>query len=38
VAEIPSDNVLDGVTGSDPSMTDYILEAPEKALKLGVLS
>ena len=26
-AEIPFDNILDRVTGSDPSVTDYILEA-----------
>src|SRR5215831_12754497 len=25
-AEIPFDNILDRVTGSDPSVTDYILE------------
>jgi hypothetical protein len=29
-AQIPFDNVLDRVTGSDPSLTDYILEAPAK--------
>jgi hypothetical protein len=29
-AEIPFDNVLDRVTGSDPSVTDYILGAPAK--------
>jgi hypothetical protein len=29
-AEIPFDNVLDRVTGSDPSVTDYILEMPAK--------
>jgi len=29
-AEIPFDNILDHVTGSDPSVTDYILEAPPK--------
>jgi len=29
-AEIPFDNVLDRVTGSDPSVTDYILETPAK--------
>src|SRR5262250_1243628 len=29
-AEIPFDNILDRVTGSDPSMTDYILESPAK--------
>ena len=29
-AEIPFDNILDRVTGSDPGMTDYILERPAK--------
>jgi uncharacterized protein with PIN domain len=29
-AEIPFDNVLDRVTGSQPSVTDYILEVPAK--------
>ena len=30
-AEIPLlDHILDRVTGSDPSVTDYILEAPAK--------
>jgi hypothetical protein len=29
-AEIPFDNILDRVTGSDPSVTDYILQAPAK--------
>ena len=29
-AEIPFDNVLDRITGSDPSVTDYILEEPAK--------
>jgi len=29
-AQIPFDNVLDRVTGSDPSVTDYILEGPAK--------
>ncbi len=27
-ADIPFDNVLDRITGSDPSVTDYILEYP----------
>jgi hypothetical protein len=27
-AEIPFDNVLDRVTRSDPSVTDYVLETP----------
>jgi hypothetical protein len=26
-AEIPFDNILDRITGSDPSVTDYVLEA-----------
>ena len=30
VAEIPFDYMLDEVTGSDPSVTDYILEVPAK--------
>ncbi len=29
-AEIPFDNILDRVTSSDPSVTDYILEEPSK--------
>jgi hypothetical protein len=29
-AEIPFDNILDRVTPSDPSVTDYILESPAK--------
>jgi hypothetical protein len=29
-AEIPFDNILDRVTGSDPSVTDYILESSAK--------
>jgi uncharacterized protein with PIN domain len=29
-AEVPFDNILDRVTGSDPKVTDYILEAPAK--------
>jgi hypothetical protein len=29
-AEIPLDNILDRVTGSDPSVTAYILEQPAK--------
>src|SRR4030095_11264986 len=29
-AEIPFDNILDRVTGSDPSVTDYVLEEPAK--------
>ena len=29
-AEIPFDNILDSITGSDPSVTDYVLESPAK--------
>jgi len=29
-AEIPFDNILDRVTGSNPSVTDYILQASAK--------
>jgi len=29
-AAIPFDNILDRVTGSDPSVTDYVLEQPAK--------
>jgi hypothetical protein len=29
-AEMPFDNILDRVTGSDPSVMDYILESPAK--------
>jgi hypothetical protein len=34
-AEIPFDNILDRVTGSDPSVTDYVLQAPAKCLQCG---
>jgi hypothetical protein len=30
-AEIPFDNILDRVTGSDPSVTDYILNSRRSA-------
>jgi hypothetical protein len=29
-AEIPFNVILDRITGSDPSVTDYILESPAK--------
>ena len=29
-AELPFDAMLDRVTGSDPAVTDYILESPAK--------
>jgi hypothetical protein len=34
-AQIPFDNVLDRVTGSDPSVTDYVLEWPGKVPELS---
>jgi hypothetical protein len=32
-AEIPFDNILTRVTGSEPSVTDYVLESPAKCLQ-----
>jgi hypothetical protein len=34
-AEIPFDNILDRITGSDPSVTDYIFEAASEMSKLS---
>jgi hypothetical protein len=34
--EIPFDNILDRVTGSNPTVTDYILEEPAKLPELPV--
>jgi hypothetical protein len=34
-AEIPFDVILDRLTGSDPSVTDYILEFPALCLQCG---
>jgi len=34
-AEIPFDNILDRLTGSDPSVTDYVLEGPVRCLQCG---
>jgi len=34
-AEIPFDNLLDRITGSDPSVTDYILESSAKCPNCG---
>jgi hypothetical protein len=34
-AEIPFDNILDRLTGSDPSATDYVLVVPAKCLQCG---
>ena len=34
-AEIPFDNILDRLTGSDPSVTDYVLEVPARCLQCG---
>ena len=30
-AEIPFDNIINRVTGSNPSVTDYVLESPAKS-------
>jgi len=34
-AEIPFDNILESLTGSDPSVTDYVLEVSAKCLQCG---
>jgi hypothetical protein len=34
-AEIPFDWILDRVTGSDPKITDYVLEVPARCLQCG---
>jgi len=34
-AEIPFDYILDSLTGADPTVTDYILEAPAKCPNCG---
>jgi hypothetical protein len=34
-AEIPFDNILDRVTGSDPNVTNYVLEQPAKCSELS---
>jgi hypothetical protein len=34
-ADIPFDNILDRLTGSDPSVTDYVLEVPARCLQCG---
>ena len=34
-AEIPFGNILDRLTGSDPSVTDYVLEVPALCLQCG---
>jgi hypothetical protein len=34
-AEIPFGNILDRLTGSDPSVTDYVLEVSARFLKSG---
>jgi hypothetical protein len=37
-AELPFENILDRLTGSDPSVTDYVLEVPARCLRCGVTS
>jgi hypothetical protein len=34
-AELPFENILDRLTGSDPSVTDYALEVPARCLQCG---
>jgi hypothetical protein len=34
-AGILLDNILDRLTGSDPSVTDYVLEVPARCLQCG---
>jgi hypothetical protein len=34
-AEIPFDNILDRITGCNPSVTDYVLESPARCLQCG---
>jgi hypothetical protein len=34
-AELPFENILDRLTGSDPSVTDYVLEMPARCLQCG---
>jgi hypothetical protein len=34
-AELPFDNILDRLTASDPSVTDYVLEVPARCLQCG---
>jgi hypothetical protein len=34
-AEIPFDNILDRLTGCDPSVTDFVLEVPARCLQCG---
>jgi hypothetical protein len=34
-AETRFDNILDRLTGSDPSVTDYVLEVPARWLQCG---
>ena len=34
-AELPFDNILDRVTGSDPTVKDYVIEAPIRCLQCG---
>ena len=34
-AELPFENILDRLTGSDPTLTDYVLETPARCLQCG---
>jgi hypothetical protein len=35
VAELPFDQILDEITGSDPTVTDYLLETPAMCPNCG---
>jgi hypothetical protein len=34
-AELPFENILDRLTGSDPTVTDYVLEVSTRCLQCG---
>ena len=34
-AELPYENILDRLTGSDPTVTDYVLEVTARCLQCG---
>lgn len=36
-AELPVENILDRLTGSDPTVTDYVLEEPTRCLQCGTM-
>ena len=36
-AELPFENILDRLTGSNPTVTDYVLEVRPRCLQCGVM-